>query len=137
MGSKNINEFEYQVKAKSKLNVQIRHNAIESARLVSNRILQRKLGVKGYSFSVDIYPHHILRENKILTGGHADRLQTGMAHSFGKPISVAAQVKKGKSLFTAYVNENDIEVAKEALKAAFPRLPTQCSIEISENLKKK
>ena len=66
----------------------------------------------------------------MLGGAHADRLQTGMAHSFGKVINSCAQVKKGKTLFTAFVNDNGIEVAKAALKSANPRMPGKCTVEI-------
>src|SRR3989338_8850158 len=47
----------------SRGDIQLRHNAIESARLVVNRSIQERLG-NNYYLQVNIYPHHILRENK-------------------------------------------------------------------------
>jgi len=123
-------KFGYVVKLVSKDNAQIRHNAIESARQVVNRHLHENLGTNRYYLTIDIYPHHILRENKMLGGAHADRLQTGMAHSFGRVIGAAAQVKNGKSIMTAHVD--NIDVARDSLKKAIPRLPVRCKIEINK-----
>lgn len=114
----------------TKQDIQIRHNAIESARQIINRNLHEKVGPANYYFQVNIVPHHILRENKMLGGAHADRLQTGMAHSFGKAIGLAAQAKKGKTLFTVKVNDDKVEVAAEALRKAISRVPCKCSIKI-------
>ena len=128
----NIKEnFQYEVSLISQDNVQIRHNALESARMVVNRQLQEKLG-NNYYLQLKTYPHHILRENKMLSGAHADRLQTGMAHSFGKSIGLSAQVKKGKIIFLAKVNQDGLEIAKSALKTATPRLPCKCFIDVKK-----
>jgi len=121
MGDRN-KKFSYKVKLVSKSTLQLRHNAIESARMVVNRQLERFLGAN-YFFKILVYPHHALRENKMLGGAHADRIQSGMAHSFGKPAGVAAQVKKGKDIFVAYVDKEGIETAKRAMQGANPRMP--------------
>lgn len=128
MGDKD-KTYEYTVKLVSKGTLQIRHNSIESARMVVNRRLQEGLGTN-YFLRINVFPHHALRENRMLGGAHADRLQSGMAHSFGKVIGSAAQIKKGKEIFTAYVYKAGLDLAKEALKTANPRLPGQCSIVI-------
>ncbi len=130
MGDKH-KTYKYKVSLVSRDSLQLRHNAIESARMVVNRRLQTGLGME-FFLAVNVYPHHGLRENRMLGGAHADRLQTGMAHSFGKVINSCAQVKKGKTLFTAFVNDNGLELAKEALKAANPRLPGRCFVEIED-----
>ncbi|MAG47234.1 50S ribosomal protein L16 [archaeon] len=125
-------DFSYELNLVSKDEGQIRHNAIESARIVVNRRLNLNIGPKSYLFRVRIYPHHILRENKMLGGAHADRLQTGMAHAFGKPSGVAGQVKKGKTIFSAYTDKEHLDTAKKALWAAVSRIPVKCSITINE-----
>ena len=125
-------KFKYEVNLISKQNIQIRHNAIESARLVANRRLHTKLGPKNYHFKIMIYPHHILRENKMLSGAHADRLQSGMKHAFGKPVGLAAQVKSGKVVFSTRVDENGLKIAREAIKTTIPRLPGKFTIEIKK-----
>jgi large subunit ribosomal protein L10e len=122
--------FQYEVSLISDSDHQIRHNALESARQLINRRMYTKLGPKGYFFKLKLYPYHIIRENKMLGGAHADRLQTGMAHSFGKPVGLAAQAKKNSSVFIARVDQNGLETAKEALSLAKPRMPGKYKIEI-------
>lgn len=125
--------FSHRVDIISKIDTQIRHNSIESARLVGNKRLEDRLTIGGYYLKLRIYPHHILRENKMLTGAGADRMQTGMSHAFGTTIGSAAQLKRGQALFTAFVNKEGIEVAKEAFNVMRPRLAGKWKIEISEN----
>ncbi|MBS3167686.1 50S ribosomal protein L16 [Candidatus Woesearchaeota archaeon] len=130
MGTKK-EDYQYKVNLVSKSTLQIRQNSIESARMVVNRRLQKLLGAD-YFLMIHIFPHHALRENKMLGGAHADRLQTGMGQAFGKVINRAAQVKKGKILFSARVNKNALNSVKEAFRSAYPRLSCKCSIEIEE-----
>ena len=113
---------------KSKDSLQIRHNAIESARLSANRLLEKNLGKQGFCLRIRIYPHHILRENPLASGAGADRMSTGMKKSFGKPIGIAAQVHKGQVLFEASVDKEHFETAKMALKRASYKLPCSCMI---------
>ncbi len=121
-------EFPVKLLLLSKENLQIRHNAIESARQTSNRILEKELGKTGYHFKIRIYPHHVLRENPLASGAGADRMSTGMKMSFGKPIGLAAQVKKDQVLMEIGVNEAAVDVAKKALIGARHRLPCDCRI---------
>tara|TARA_Y100000310_G_C20670245_1_gene809871 strand:+ start:1995 stop:2606 length:612 start_codon:yes stop_codon:yes gene_type:complete len=120
-------KFDHRVDFISKENVQLRHNSIESCRQIINRHLARGLG-SNYHFKIRAHPHHVLRENKMLTGAGADRMQTGMQKAFGRAIGVAAQVKKGKIVFTVDVEKGSIDIAKKSLKKATPRLPGTYSI---------
>jgi len=120
-------EFPKKVHLVSKQKVQLRHNAIESSRILINRKLHKELGTN-YRLKLRVYPHHVLRENKMLTGAGADRMQSGMQRAFGKPTGVAAQVKKGQKIFTAYVEDNDVEKARTALKSSTTRMPQKYSI---------
>ncbi len=108
--------------------VQVRHNALESARQTSNRILEEALGKNGYFLRIVKYPFHILRENAMATGAGADRMSQGMTLSFGKPISVAAQVFKGETVMELRINRKDIKLAKVALNRARHKLPCVCRI---------
>ncbi len=117
----------------SKSDLQIRDNSIESARQTGNRLLEKTLGKTGYRFVTRIYPHHVLRENPLAAGAGADRLSTGMAHSFGKSVGVAAQVKAGKPLFTVHIGKENISLARQALKRASYKVPCKCSIITVEN----
>ena len=123
--------FEYQAFLVSQKEVQIRHNALEAARVESNRVLMDKLG-NSYLLKVVPYPHAILRENKMIFGAHADRLQDGMWKAFGKPVGSAARVKVGQPIIEVGINENAVEVAKEALKLGQDKLPIPCRIRIEK-----
>lgn len=105
------------------LGVQFRDNAIESARLMINRALIKRVGKEGFFLKLRIYPHHILRENKQAQGAHADRIQKGMSHPFGKTIGRAARIRSGQVIFSALVFEADAEKAVGALMTAKSRFP--------------
>ena len=111
--------------------VQIRHNALESARQVVNRQLNEYLG-NNYYYKIHIYPHHVLRENKMLTGAGADRMQTGMQQAFGFPVGIAAQVRKKQTIMSVRVDAENVEKAKQCLKKALPRIPGHFKIVISK-----
>ncbi len=119
----------------SQRDVQIRHNALEAGRIAAVQALEKNIG-KGATFflKVRVYPHHVLRENALATGAGADRFQQGMRMSFGKPISTAAQVRKGQKIIEVRVNKAAIGVAQIALKKASYKLPTPTKIAV-ENLK--
>lgn len=129
--------FDYKLNLVSKEILQIRHNALESARMTCNRLLEKSLGKTGYRLTLRVFPHHVLRENPLAAGAGADRMSTGMAHSFGKPISSAAQIKKNQPIFTLNVNRTYLDLAKKALKRAQYKLPCPCLINITETPKKK
>lgn len=101
---------------------QIRHNALEAARVASNKIMEENAG-KNYYLKVAVYPHHILRENRMMAFAGADRLQDGMRLSFGKPIGTAARVKEGQEIIIIKVNEENLNYAKKALKVAASKIP--------------
>jgi len=117
--------------------VQIRHNALESARQTTNRLMEKTLGKTGYRFRIRPYPHHILRENPLAAGAGADRMSTGMKHSFGKSIGLAAQVKKGQIIFEIHTTEKNIPLAKKALTRAKNKVACPCKITVIENKPKK
>ena len=105
-------KFPYQVQLVSKANVQIRHNALESARQTSNRVLEKTLGKNAYHMKIRTFPHHILRENPLASGAGADRMSTGMKKAFGKAISAAARIKKGQVIMHVDIAKANIPVAK-------------------------
>jgi large subunit ribosomal protein L10e len=110
---------------------QIRHTALEAARVATNRVLMDKL-VNDYLMVVHPYPHVILRENKMIFGAHADRLQQGMRRSFGTAIGTAAKVEVGQTIITVKVKAAAAETAKESLKRGSAKLPIPCKIVISK-----
>ncbi|PVX25965.1 MAG: 50S ribosomal protein L16 [Candidatus Bathyarchaeum sp.] len=123
--------YKYQARLIAEKSVQIRHNALEAARIASNRVLSEKLG-NSYHLKILPFPHVVLRENKMIFGAHADRLQDGMRNAFGKAIGLAARVKPGQSLILANVNKDGLEAATTALKRGGAKLPTPCRVVIEK-----
>jgi large subunit ribosomal protein L10e len=108
----------------SKDQIQLRDNAIEAVRQYLHRFLTEKLG-KEYFFEVNVYPHHILRENKMITGAGADRMQTGMALSFGATMGRAALIKENQAMFTIAVNSVKAEqVARKLVASSKAKMPS-------------
>ncbi|MBS3135448.1 50S ribosomal protein L16 [Candidatus Woesearchaeota archaeon] len=133
MGNMNQSKFDSTVRLKSLANLQIRDNSLESARLCSNRLLEKTIGPTNYFLRINKYPFHILRNNPLASGAGADRFSTGMAHPFGKPIGQAAQFRKGDTVIEIKVDLKNINLAKRALKSAATKLPCGGSIEIERN----
>jgi large subunit ribosomal protein L10e len=119
------------VKLVSKGRVQIRSNALESARVAANKKLV-SLGEEGYYLVVRTYPHIVMRENKMIATAGADRLQEGMRKAFGKPIGVAARVDIGTTVLELHVKTADLALGKKALHAAKAKLPMLTQIEVVE-----
>jgi len=105
----------------------IRDNAIESSRQSTNKALETTIA-GNYFFWVRIYPHHVIRENKMIAGAGADRLQKGMRRSFGRPVDRAARLGKGTVLFTVCTYKSNIAVVKKALKKATKKISGKFSI---------
>ncbi len=124
-------KFEYEARLIALERAQIRHNALEAARVAANRPLMDKFQ-NNYRLQIHPYPHIILRENKMIFGAHADRLQDGMRRSFGKPIGTAARIESNQTLITINVNADGVETAKKALKLGAAKLPIPCRIEIEK-----
>tara|TARA_B100000029_G_scaffold469619_1_gene507634 strand:+ start:2532 stop:3038 length:507 start_codon:yes stop_codon:yes gene_type:complete len=113
-------------------NVQVRHMAIEAARLTANKTLEKATGESGYSSTLRVFPHVLLRENKMIAAAGADRLQEGMRRAFGKATSLAARLKKGQVIMQMNVKKQHLEAAKKALKGACVKLPCTPSINVIE-----
>ncbi|MXX21173.1 MAG: 50S ribosomal protein L16 [Cenarchaeum sp. SB0665_bin_23] len=123
-------DYEYSVQLLINEKVQIRHMAIEACRLTANKALEKTTGESAYFSRLRIYPHNLLRENKMIATAGADRLQEGMRRAWGKAVSLAARVKQGQIIMEMYVNEQHIEPAKKALKNACVKLPGTPTIRV-------
>ncbi|MEM2878079.1 MAG: 50S ribosomal protein L16 [Candidatus Hadarchaeales archaeon] len=102
---------------------QIRHNAIEAARVAANRLLEVSAGKDNYHLKINVYPHHVLRENPMAMGAGADRISDGMRLSFGRPIGTAARVRTGQIIMTVRTKKEFEQLAKESLRRASLKLP--------------
>jgi large subunit ribosomal protein L10e len=107
---------------------QVRHNALEAARVAANRLLEVKAGKSNYHLKIRVYPHQVLRENPMAAGAGADRISDGMRRAFGKPIGTAARVAKGQKLMTVRIGGDLAEFAKEALRRASMKFPVPTRI---------
>ena len=134
-GQKGDYDFSVQLLINEKM--QLTHMAIESTRLTANKTLEKAAGESGYFSKLRIYPHVLLRENKMIAAAGADRLQEGMRRAFGKAVSLAARVKRGQCIMELQVKKEHVEAAQNALKLACVKLPGTPTIRIVPLTKKK
>ncbi|NPA24120.1 MAG: 50S ribosomal protein L16 [Crenarchaeota archaeon] len=112
---------------------QIRMNALESARQMAFKYLNKILGQENFYLRINVYPFHVLRENKMLAMAGADRLQEGMRLAFGSPVGRAVRVEKlGQVIMFVEVEERNVEHAKEALRRAKSKLSIPCRIVVEK-----
>ncbi len=128
--------FEKTLYLKSKEDIQIRHNALESGRLTCLRLLEKRLGKKGFFFKIRPYPHHVLRNNPLASGAGADRMSTGMKMSFGKPVGIAARIKKGQIIYEVRVPNDQLQTALLGLNRSRTKFPCGATIEVVDTPKK-
>ena len=124
----NQGKLPHQLTVISTEKVQLRHNALEACRQYINKKVDNQLGGQ-YVFRVIPFPHHIQRENKMLTGAGADRMQTGMQLSYGKAVGKAAILKNGSKIFFVGVpNERAVPGVRKVLKQIKAKLPGKTKI---------
>jgi len=122
-------KYNFVLKIMSGEKVQVRDNALEASRQSIQRYLDKKIPGQ-YFLAVRVFPHHILRENKVLTGAGADRMQSGMKHSYGKTMGRAAMIKSGKEIILLAVgNLKHLQLAREAVKRTKSKLPFKVHVE--------
>lgn len=129
MGDK-TGDFPLQLNLIAKEACQIRHMSLEAARIAANRYIQKKAGTSNYHLKINVYPHHVLRENKVAVGAGADRISDGMRGAFGSLVGTAARVKAGQKLITIRTTDSYLRHAKAALRKAGIKVPTPCRIEV-------
>ena len=126
MGTKNV-DYDLVMHLRADRDVIIRDNSMEAARMTSNKHLENNLA-GNYYFVIRVYPHHVIRENKMIAGAGADRLQKGMRKSFGRPTDLAARVHKGTDLFSVYTFKSNEENVKLAFAKAKKKLSRSFSV---------
>src|SRR5919197_6553877 len=122
--------YDYKIELLATAKIQIRHNALEAARLAANKTMA-KAGETTFFSTLKVYPHVILRENKMIATAGADRLQEGMRRAFGKATGLAARVKPGQVLFEAHVASANLNLAKEGFKVASSKLGCPTTVRIT------
>src|ERR671920_1464342 len=122
-------DYDYRLELVLTERMQIRHNSLEAARLAANKTMSQA-GDMSFFARLRVFPHVILRENKMIATAGADRLQEGMRRAFGKATGLAARLKPGQSIIEAYVHSDNLSLAKEGFKIASSKIgcPTETRI---------
>ncbi|WP_457554627.1 50S ribosomal protein L16 [Candidatus Pyrohabitans sp.] len=128
----NPERFEVQLSLIAKETAQVTHNALEASRIAANRYITKRAGKSGFYMKFRVYPHVVLRENKMATGAGADRVSDGMRRAFGKPVGLAAVVREGQRIITLRTSPNHFSDAREALRRAAMKLPMPCGIVVEK-----
>lgn len=112
---------------------QISSEALEAARICANKYITTKAGKDSFHMRICVRPTHIIRINKMLSCAGADRLQTGMRGSFGKPLCTAARVSYGKILLSIRSTDARLKIVLEALRRAKDKIAGAQKVVISKN----
>jgi large subunit ribosomal protein L10e len=110
---------------------QITSEALEAARIASNKYMSNKAGKDNFHMRMRVHPWHVVRINKMLSCAGADRLQQGMRQAWGKPYGRSARVNIGTILMSIRCNLQHVQIAKEALRRSMMKFPGRQKIAIS------
>ena len=109
--------FDYTYDLVAEEDIQLRDNCLESARQAANKYLEKTI-LNLYFFKVRVFPHNVIRENKMVAGAGADRIQKGMRQSFGRATDRAARIRAGQEVFTVHVSKENAPHIVEAFRRA-------------------
>ena len=109
--------YDYTFDFVAKHDVQLRDNTLEAARQAANRYLEKVIP-NMYFFKVRVFPHNVIRENRMIAGAGADRLQKGMRQAYGRPMDRAARINTGQPVFTVNVAKENVSHISEAFRRA-------------------
>lgn len=128
-----VDKPEYGLKAllTPEQHIQLRSNSLEAARLVALHKLTDAIPESFY-LKLLVYPHNVIRENKMASGAGADRVSRGMTQSWGRPVSVAARVKKSQSVLMVKTAKENRTAAVDALRKAAKKLSGTYKVVVSE-----
>ncbi len=113
--------YELEMDLVADVDVRLRDNALEAARQIANKFLEKNLPLN-YYFQLLKYPHYVIREHAALGVAGSDRISKGMKLAFGRPKGRGAGVKKGEPVFRARFMKEDLPIIREALKRAQTKL---------------
>ena len=123
-------DYDYIVQLLLNEKMQITHTSIEATRLAANKGVEKVAGETGYYSKLRIYPHILLRENKMIAAAGADRLQEGMRRAFGKALNLGARVKAGQCIMEMHIKKEHLEAAKKSMKGACVKLSGTPTIKV-------
>lgn len=118
-----VDEFPVTFHCVSRELEQISSEALEAARIQANKYMVKKANKDIFHMRIRAHPFHVVRINKMLSCAGADRLQTGMRQSYGKPYGTVARVRIGQILLSLRTKEAFSPQAQEALRRARMKFP--------------
>jgi len=127
-----VDEFPHCVHLISLEKEQISSEALEAARIAANKYISKMGSKEGFHMRIRLHPYHVLRINKMLSCAGADRLQTGMRQSFGKPTGVVARVSIGQIMVSIRCKEAHIAACVEALRRCKYKFPGRQKVVVSQ-----
>jgi len=132
-----VGKYKIKMTLSTQENIQVRDLALEAVRQSIHKDMTKLLTQKHYFLRCNVYPHNILRNNRIFSGGSkGERVQTGMKKSFGSPEGRAATLKHGSPIFTTYFNGiENISKVREFFKKVKPKLPCRAKV-VAEIMRK-
>jgi large subunit ribosomal protein L10e len=124
-------DYDLRLELISKNDIRVRSNALEAARQAANKLLEKSIP-GNYYLRILTYPHHVIREHKMLTMAGADRLSQGMTLAFGRPTYTAAVLRKDQTLMYLETYSKFKEIAKESLERAKKKLSGDYKIKVEQ-----
>mgnify|MGYP002844919923 FL=1 len=118
-----VDQFPFVAHLVSDEKEQISSNALEAARVACNKYLIKMCGKEAYHIRTRTHPFHVIRQNKMLSCAGADRLSSGMRHSYGKPMERAARVSIGQAILSVRAKDANGEHVITGLRRAKFKFP--------------
>lgn len=119
--------FDYTLNMVADHDVQLRDNTLEAGRQAANKYLEKTI-LNQYFFKVRVFPHNVIRENKMVAGAGADRIQKGMRKAYGRATDRAARVHANQPVFTVHVAKANVPHILVAFKRARLKMSGSYSI---------
>ncbi|KAJ7353501.1 ribosomal protein L10e/L16, partial [Mycena albidolilacea] len=111
---------------------QLSSEALEAARICANKYVTKTSGKDSFHLRVCVHPFHVIRINKMLSCAGADRLQTGMRGTWGKPYGTVAHINIGQIILFIRCKDANTPVIMEALHCAGYKFPGHQKIIVSK-----
>lgn len=134
-------EWDLVIGLKVEEKIQISSNALEAVRVSIGNMANKKIGRKNYRLRIRPKPWQKFRENRMLAFAGADRVQSGMRNSFGRPSGVCARVRAGNILAEVGLKMHHLDFFKNRFRISKMKVPSTCSTVVLkyktlENLKR-
>ena len=129
-GNKGIpwEDWELVIGLKVNKQIQISSNALEAIRITINSALTKSVGRNNFRLRIRPKPFQKYRENRMLAFAGADRVQSGMRHSFGRSTGVCARVRAGNIVCDVATSLKNLDLVRDRLRVADMKLPCSCQI---------